>query len=574
MYIESVPNRDSPPAVLLRESYRQNGKVRKRTLANLSHWPQDLVEGLRTLLRGGTAVPHAQDALSILRTRPHGHVAAVLGALRLCGLERVLAAKRSRLRDLAVALIAARILRPCSKLATSRGLNADTLADTLGEELGVGDADEDELYGAMDWLVERQQGIEQRLAKKHLAEGALVLYDLTSSYFEGRCCPLAKHGYSRDGKRGKLQIVFGLLCDRRGCPVAVEVFEGNRADPSTVSRQVEKLRQHFSLSRVVMVADRGMLTSARIRQDLEPAGLDWVSALRSSDIQDLVQRQVLQPSLFDQRDLAEIRCEEKFPGERLVVCRNPLLAQERARKRGALLQATEAALEKVRLATLRDKRPLKGEKAIALRVAKVIGKYKMAKHFLCHITQDSFSYSRHTHRIDREKALDGFYVIRTNVPAHTLSPEQTVGVYKSLSQVERAFRSYKTVDLKVRPIYHHLAPRVRAHVFLCMLAYYVEFHMRQRLAPMLFDDDLRHTHPPDRPSPVAPASPSANARRKASTQRTSANLPVHSFHTLLQDLAAIAKNRVLASSDAPAFDLITRPSPIQQQALSLLGVSL
>ena len=571
MYIQSVPNRNSPPAVLLRESYRQDGKVRKRTVANLSHWPDHLVEGLRTLLRGGTAVERPEDGFSIVRTRPHGHVAAVLGALRRCGLERLLAAKGSRWRDLAAALVVARVLRPSSKLATSRGLAAETLADTLGEELGVGDADEDELYAAMDWLVERQEGIEQRLAKKHLDEGSLVLYDLTSSYFEGRRCPLAKHGYSRDGKRGKLQIVFGLLCDSQGCPVAVEVFEGNTADPSTVRRQVEKLRQRFSLSRVVMVGDRGMLTSARIREDLEPAGLDWISALRSSDIQDLVQREVLQPSLFDERDLAEIRCEEKFPGERLVVCRNPLLAQERSRKREELLQATEAALEKVRLATLRDKHPLRGEGAIAERVAKVIGKYKMAKHFCRRITHDSFSYSRNHTRIDREKALDGFYVIRTNVPAHTLSPEQAVGVYKSLSQVERAFRSYKTVDLKVRPIYHHRASRVRAHVFLCMLAYYVEFHMRQQLAPLLFDDELRLTH---RPSPVAPATPSPNAHRKASTRRTDNDLPVHSFRSLLHDLATIAKNRILPSSRAPAFDVITRPTPLQLHALSLLRVSL
>ena len=314
-----------------------------------------------------------------------------------------------------------------------------------------------------------------------------------------------------------------------------------------------------------------MLTSARIREDLEPAGLDWISALRSSDIQDLVQREVLQPSLFDERDLAEIRCEEKFPGERLVVCRNPLLAQERSRKREELLQATEAALEKVRLATLRDKHPLRGEGAIAERVAKVIGKYKMAKHFCRHITHDSFSYSRNHTRIDREKALDGFYVIRTNVPTHTLSAEQAVGVYKSLSQVERAFRSYKTVDLKVRPIYHHRASRVRAHVFLCMLAYYVEFHMRQQLAPLLFDDELRLTH---RPSPVAPATPSPNAHRKASTRRTDNDLPVHSFRSLLHDLATIAKNRILPSSSAPAFDVITRPTPLQLHALSLLRVSL
>ena len=572
MYIESVPNRNSPPAVLLRESYRDHGKVHKRTLANLSHWPVELVEGLRILLRGGTAVSSAEEAFSILRTRPHGHVAAVLGALRRCGLESLIASKRSRLRDLAVALIAARILRPCSKLATSRGLGADTLVDTLGEELGVEDADEDELYAAMDWLVERQDAIERRLADKHLAEGSLVLYDLTSTYFEGRSCPLARHGYSRDGKRGKLQVVFGLLCDREGCPVAVEVFEGNTADPNTVSRQVEKLRQRFELSRVVLVADRGMLTTARIRRDLEPAGLDWISALRSSDIQDLVQRQVLQPSLFDERGLAEIHCQEKFPAERLVVCRNPLLAQERSRKREDLLQATESALEKVRAATLREQRPLKGERAIAVRVARIVGKYRMAKHFLCVVTDHSFSYSRNQDRIEREKALDGFYVIRTSVPAHTLSAEQAVGVYKSLSQVERAFRSYKTVDLKVRPIYHHLATRVRAHVFLCMLAYHVEFHMRQKLAPMLFDDHLRP--PPPRPSPVAPATPSPQARRKATTKRSADDLPVHSFQTLLQDLATIAKNQVLPSSNPRPFDIVTRPTPLQQQALSLLRVTL
>ena len=572
MYIESVPNRNSPPAVLLRESYRHHGKVHKRTLANLSHWPVELVDGLRILLRGGTAVSSTEEAFSILRTRPHGHVAAVLGALRRCGLESLIASKRSRLRDLAVALIAARILRPCSKLATSRGLGADTRVDTLGEELGVEDADEDELYAAMDWLVERQDAIERRLADKHLAEGSLVLYDLTSTYFEGRSCPLARHGYSRDGKRGKLQVVFGLLCDREGCPVAVEVFEGNTADPNTVSRQVEKLRQRFSLSRVVLVADRGMLTSARIRQDLEPAGLDWISALRSSDIQDLVQRQVLQPSLFDERNLAEIRCEEKFPGERLVVCRNPLLAQERSRKREDLLQATETALEKVRAATLREQRPLKGERAIAVRVARIVGKYRMAKHFLCVVTDHSFSYSRNQTRIDREKALDGFYVIRTSLPTATLSAEQAVGVYKSLSQVERAFRSYKTVDLKVRPIYHHLATRVRAHVFLCMLAYYVEFHMRQKLAPMLFDDHLRP--PPPRPSPVAPATPSPQARQKATTKRSADDLPVHSFQTLLQDLATIAKNQVLPASNPLPFDIVTRPTPLQQQALSLLRVTL
>ena len=482
MYIESVPNRNSPPAILLRESYRDAGKVRKRTLANLSKWPPALVEGLRVLLKGGTAVADLTTAFDIIRSRPHGHVAAVLGTLRRLRLDRLIASAASPERARVIALIVARILAPGSKLATARGLAADTARDSLAEALGIERVDEDELYAAMDWLLERQGVIEQRLAKRHLSDGALVLYDLSSTYLEGRCCPLAKRGYSRDGKRGKLQIVFGLLCNREGCPVAVEVFEGNTADPRTVGAQIDKLRRRFALERVVLVGDRGMLTEARIREEVAPAGLDWITTLRAPAIRELVSSGAVQRSMFDDTDLAELRC-DAYPGERLIVCRNERLAAERAHKREALLQATEALLAPIVAATVREKRRLKGKEKIALRVGKVIAKYKMAKHFALDITESAFAWRRNTEAIAAEAALDGLYIVRTSVPATELDAEQTVRAYKGLSVVERAFRSLKTVDLKVRPIYHYAASRVRAHVFLCMLAYYVEWHMRQRLKP-------------------------------------------------------------------------------------------
>ena len=488
MYIESVPNRNSPPAILLRESYRDAGKVRKRTLANLSKWPPTLVDGLRVLLKGGTAVADLTTAFDIIRSRPHGHVAAVLGSLRKLRLERLIAPAASPERARVIALIVARILAPGSKLATARGLAADTARDSLAEMLGIESVDEDELYAAMDWLLERQGAIEQRLAKRHLSDGALVLYDLSSTYFEGRCCPLAKRGYSRDGKRGKLQIVFGLLCNREGCPVAVEVFEGNTADPRTVGAQLDKLRRRFALERVVLVGDRGMLTEARIREEVAPAGLDWITTLRAPAIRELVSSGTVQRSMFDDTDLAEIRC-DAYPGERLIVCRNERLAQERAHKREALLQATEALLTPIVAATQREKRRLKGKEKIALRVGKVIAKYKMAKHFALDITETTFAWRRNTEAIAAEAALDGLYIVRTSVPATELDAEHAVRAYKGLSVVERAFRSLKTVDLKVRPIYHYAAARVRAHVFLCMLAYYVEWHMRQRLKALLFDDE-------------------------------------------------------------------------------------
>ena len=573
MYIETVPNRKSPPAVLLREGWREGKRVRKRTLANLTSWPAEKVETLRRLLKNEPLVSR-DDAFDITRSLPHGHVAAVLGTLHKLRLDRTIASATSPERDRVLALITARILAPGSKLATARGLAEATARDSLASVLELGKIDEDDLYAAMDWLLERQDSIERRLAKRHLADGALVLYDLTSSYLEGRHCALAKHGYSRDGKRGKLQIEFGLLCNHEGCPVAVEVFDGNTADPMTVGAQIDKLRQRFGLKRVVLVGDRGMLTEARIREEVEPAGLDWISALRSSAIRQLVESGTLQMSLFDETDLVELRC-DAYPGERLMVCRNPLLAAERARKRAVLLQATEGLLDRIVTATQRDKRRLTGQDKIGMRVGKVIGQYKMAKHFELDIAETSFSYRRKPESIAAEAALDGLYIVRTSLPATELDATQTVRAYKSLSAVERAFRSFKTVDLKVRPIYHYASDRVRAHIFLCMLAYYVEWHMRARLKPLLFDDDDPDAAAAARTSVVAPAEVSPSAKDKARRKQTAAGLPVHSFRTLLDDLATVAKNRVVARlPNAEPFDLITRPTALQREAFKLLDVRL
>ena len=578
MYVEIVPNRTSRPAVLLREGWRERGKIRKRTLANLSDWAEDRIEALRAVLKGelsrratGAAGPPPFD---IVRTRPHGHVVAALGTLRRIGLDTLLAARRTPERERVLALIVARILAPRSKLATARGLADETLSSTLGELLGLSACNADELYDAMDWLVPRQAKIEAALAKRHLGERTLALYDLTSTYFEGRRCPLARFGHSRDGKRDKLQIVFGVLTNAEGCPVAVEVFAGNTADPKTLGAAVGKLRERFGLERVVVVGDRGMITSARIREDLQTPGIEWITALRAPQIQALRDAGSLQLSLFDQRDLAEIT-DPAYPGERLLACRNPLLAEERARKRGELLEATERELTKIQRAAQRARRPLAGKTAIALRVGRVLGRFKMQKHFRLEITDAGFSVERDQPRIDREAALDGIYVVRTSVPADVLSGERVVESYKGLAVVERAFRCLKTVDLKVRPIHHHLENRVRSHVFLCLLAYYVEWHMRRALAPLLFDDDDRDHARTERRSIVAPAQRSTRAQRKATTKRTDAGEPVHSFQTLLQDLATIAKNRIQPQdSAAPAFDVITRPTPLQQRALDLLGVAL
>jgi hypothetical protein len=574
MHIEVVPNRNSKPCILLRESFREGGKVRKRTLANLSKLPQAAVEGLRVLLRGGSVVEDLSQSFEVIRSRPYGHVTAVLGTLRQLGLDHEISPERCPERDLVVAMIVARILEPCSKLATSRGLGEEAHLSTLVEELDLSQVDEAKLYAAMDWLFVRQATIEQRLARRHLQDGSLVLYDVTSTYFEGRTCPLAQIGYSRDGKKGTLQIVFGLLCNREGCPVAVEVFEGNVADPKTLSPQVAKVRERFGLQRVVFVGDRGMLTSARLREDFEGvAGLGWISALRTTEIQKLVAGPGFQFSLFDERDFGEVQSPE-FPGERLIACRNPLLQEERARKREELLAATEQELDLIVQATQRPKNRLQGKDRIGLRVGKVRDRFKVGKHFLLTITETSFTYHRNQQGIDAEAALDGIYVIRTNVAASELSAEDVVRSYKSLSTVERAFRSYKSVDLHVRPIYHQLPERVRTHVFLCMLAYYVEWHMRKRLAPLLFDDEDPPAGQPLRSSIVAPAKRSPRAEQKVLTRRTVDNLPVHSFATLLKDLSTLTKNRVQPKIAISApFDSLTRPTPLQQKALSLLGVA-
>lgn len=574
MYIEVVPNRDSKPCILLRESYRHDGKVCKRTLANLSKVPPEAIEGLRALLRGGTVVEDFSQSFEVVRSQPYGHVAAVLGTLRRIGLDHDLDAQRCTERDLVVAMIVARILEPGSKLATARGLGQEAPLSALVEDLDLPDVDERKLYAALDWLYVRQDAIEQRLARRHLQEGSLVLYDVTSTYFEGHCCPLAQLGYSRDGKKGTLQIVFGLLCNQAGCPVAVEVFTGNTADPKTLTPQVEKVRQKFGLRRVIFVGDRGMLTSARLREDFHGVeGLGWISALRTTEIRKLVAGSGFQFSLFDDRDFGEVHSPE-FPGERLIACRNPLLQQERARKREELLQATERELQLIVDATQRPKRRVQGKARIALRVGKVINRFKVEKHFVMEITENSFSFRRDQERIATEGALDGIYVIRTNVPVLELSAEDAVRSYKRLSTVERAFRSCKTVDLHVRPIYHQLPERVRAHVLLCMLAYYVEWHMRQKLAPLLFEDEEPTAGEALRPSIVAPAQRSPRAQQKVHTLRTADGLPAHSFATLLKDLATLTKNRVQPKIfNSSSFDTLARPTQLQQKALSLLSVA-
>jgi len=568
MYIESVPNRDSPPAILLRQSFREGGRVRKRTLANLSDWPTTLVEGLRTLLKGGIAV--VEEGIGIRRALPHGHAAAVLGMIRAIGLDRLLGRPSDkRLAALAIALIASRLVSPASKLATARDLAADTAGSSLGRLLGLGGVDEVELYRALDWLGARQAAIESALARRHLRDGALVLYDVSSSWLEGRCCELARFGYSRDGKKGKLQIVYGLLCAADGCPVAVEVFAGNTADPTTLSAQIAKLKERFGLSRVVLVGDRGMITSARIRDELKPAGLDWITALRAPQIRALLDAGAFQLSLFDERDLAEITAPE-FPGERLVVCKNPLLAEERARKREDLLRATEAALTKladqIACGTGRT-----GRDKIGRAVGRIENRYKLAKLFDIAVGEDGFTFGRNPARIADEARLDGFYVIRTSVEDKVLAADNVVGAYKGLARVERAFRSLKTVDLHIRPIHHWLAPRVRAHVFLCLLACHVEWHMRERLKPMLFDDDDPAAR--ERPSIVAPAQPSPAALRKRANKVTANGGPVHSFQSLLRDLATCTLNEVTTTlNHAYSFTLVATPTPIQAQAFRLLAV--
>ncbi len=494
--------------------------------------------------------------------------------MRRLGVDHLLAAKQTWARELVLAMLVARLLDPQSKLATARGLGPDTASTSLGVTLGVEAADAAALSAAMDWLLPRQPRIEAALAARHLAEGTLALYDLTSTYFEGHTCPLAQFGHSRDGQKGKVQIVFGLLCNPQGCPVAVEVFAGNTGDPTTVAPVLEKLRTRFHLRQVTLVGDRGLLTEARIREHLKPvAGLDWITALRGPTIRTLVASGALGLGRFAQSDVVECT-DPAYPDERLIACRNAALAQERTRKREALLQATERELDTIRQATTRAKRRLRGQDTIALRVGKVLNRFKMGKHFTLAITDEGFHYQRKRSSIEAEAALDGVSVLRTSVPAATLDTASVVRAYKSLATVERAFRSLKTVDLQVRPIGHRLADRVRAHVFVCMLAYYVEWHMRQALAPLLFDDDDKAAAEAQRASVVAPAQRSPRALRKAQTHQNDDGVPVHSFQTLLHDLATVTKNRIRFCESLTETTMLTTPTPLQQRAFDLLQVSL
>ncbi len=577
MHVDIVPNRGSPPAVLLRESYREAGKTRKRTLANLSAWPAERVEQLRAVLRGEKLLP-ASEAVEIVRALPHGHVLAALGTARRIELDALLPRRApQRRRDLALALMIARLLEPAAKLATARMLDSRTASHSLGEMLGLGRVTAKDLYATLDWLQSEQRFIETTLARRHLKNGALLLYDVTSTYLEGRCCELAQHGYSRDHRRDRPQLVVGLLCAADGCPVAVEVFEGNTADPMTLKSQIDKVKERFRLQRVVIVGDRGLLTSARIDATLRPAGLDWITALRAPAIKQLAaEGGPLQLSLFDDRDLAEISSPD-YPDERLVVCKNPLLAAERARKREALLEATEKQLQHIQRRVERARRPLRGEAAIGQAVGAVLSASKMGKHFRFTIANTEFSFSKDQAAIAAEAALDGIYVLRTNLPAAQSDAAGIVRAYKSLAQVERAFRSLKTVDLELRPVFHWTAPRVRGHVLLCMLAYYLEWHMRQRLAPMLFDDDDPAGRETQRTSPVAKARPSEAARRKATSKHTDPGggepLPVHSFHTLLADLATLTRNLVRLGGDR-LTPILATSTPTQRRAFELLNVAI
>ena len=572
MYITRVPNRGSPPAVLLRESFRENGKVKTRTLANLSRWPEHKVDKLDRALKG---LPPAgwdlSEAFEITRSLPHGHVAAVLGTAEKLGMPELIDPTPSRRRNLVLAMLIGQVIAPGSKLAIARGLRAQTATSTLGQMLDVSGCDEDDLYAAMDWVLARKDAIETDLAARHLANGTLVLYDVSSAAFEGHTCPLGAIGHARDGVKGRRQIVYGLLCSPKGAPVAIEVFEGNTADPKTLKAQIDKLKTRFGLSNIALVGDRGMLTSARIRDELRPAQLDWISALRADQIRVLVNDAALQLSLFDEQNLFEITHPD-YPHERLVCCHNPALADERARKRAELLAATETQLQTIATATRRARRPLRGQDKIALRVGKVRNKFKMAKHFDLHITEEAFTFTRNQDSIAAEAALDGIYVLRTSLPEQALQRDEVVLRYKDLADVERFFRTLNT-ELDVRPIRHRLADRVRAHMFLRMLSYYISWHMKHALAPILFTDNDKPAAAAKRADPVAPAQRSDQALTKAARKRTEDDHPVHSFTSLLTDLATLCANHIQPTNDLPAFTKLTRPTPLQQRAFDLLAVA-
>ncbi len=578
MYIEKVPNRNSPPAVLLRESYREGKKVKKRTLANLSKLPDEVVDNLRLSLKGSSVVNQEElpELCTVLRSLPHGHIACVLGTINKLGIPQLIESKKTRRRDLAIAMIVSRIINPTSKLGTVRGIRAETASSSLGELLGLSHGNRNEYYEALDWLLSKQIDIENALASRHLKHGSLVLYDLTSTYVEGTECSLAAYGYSRDKKKGKLQIVFGILCNQEGCPIAVEVFEGNSLDHQTLGQQISKVRQRFGISQVVWVGDRGTITNANIVDELKAKeGADWITALTKSQIRKLAEVDQIQLGLFDEQDVIEIESSD-YPGERLIACRNPLMAQKNAQVREELLLATEKELDKIKKATQREKRALKGADKIGLRVGKVLNKFKVGKFLEIEITESHFSYQRKSEAIASEKILDGVYIIRTSVESEKMDAAQTVRAYKGLSKVEQAFRCLKTIDLKVRPIYHYLDHRVKGHIFLCFLAYYVEWHMRNALSTILFEEEEIEKISSSDLKELLRYQPSQIAKQKAGNKRNQENLPVHSFSTLLNDLATIAQNKIQINlqGERVTFDKITQPTALQQKALDLLGVSL
>ena len=579
MYIEPVPNRNSPPCILLRESIREGKKTRKRTIANLTSWPKELLENFRILLKGGRASEHSlEESFEIVRSRAHGHAHAVVALIKKLGLPAIIDRKDSPQRRLVLATIAGRILFPGSKLALARELSPDTASSTLGELCGLEQdkaVEVKEIYSAMRWLFEKQPNIERKLAKEHLKDGTLVLYDLTSTWYEGDTCPLAEHGHNCDGKTGKKQINIGLLCDGRGCPIACEAFKGSTADPNTLATQIAKLRERFGLSKVILVGDRGMITSARIDEEFRDVdGLGWISALRNDAIAKLVKEQAFQPELFDECALAEINCEELYPGERLVVCRNPRLAKERAERRKALLEATEEALQKVKAAVDRACNPYRGKDRIARRIEREIAKYKMLKHFELKIGEDSLEWTRDEGSIEGESRLDGLYVVRAGrVSAEEMDGEGLVRSYKSLANVEKAFRNIKTVDLQVRPIFHSDEEMVRAHIFICMLGYYVDWHLREALAPMLFAEEDREAAEAKRENIVAPAQRSETTLSKVASKVDWQGRPVHSLRTLLGHLSSIVSSTFRPKLEgAPTFEKITQPTEDQARAFELLGV--
>jgi transposase len=580
MFITAIPNRNSRPAILLREGYREDGKVKMRTLANLSDLPPEKIAALKAALKGEAVggKPVVESSL------PHGHVLAVTGMMEKLGLPKLLFGKRHHLRELALALVAGRVIEPGSKLSLAQALAKGVEHHSLGEVLGLGELGKaidpenpessqekraaGEFYAAMDWLLERQGKIEDALAKRHLSSGCTVLYDLSSSYFEGSTCPLAKYGYSRDHRKDRPQVQYGLLCNEDGIPVAIEVVEGNTGDPKTIPAQVERLRERFGLERVVVVGDRGMVTEARIREDIATVGYDWISALVHKSIQPLVAAQVITPSLFDERGLGEISHPD-YPGERLIACFNPIRAEDQVRKREELLGLTEKGLQKVADACLREKKPLKGVTEIGMKTGAALAKFRMAKFFSIRIHECGMSWHRKPELLAKDAAMDGIYVIRTSLPQEAMGAEQAVLTYKRLAKVERAFRTMKSVDLQVRPIYHRTEERVKAHLFICMLAYYVEWHLREAWAPLLYTDEEGSR----RDTPVSPVQASESGQLKKKRAHTADGLPLQSFGGLMKSLAAQSLTWVRVGKGGPLYTQTSRPTPLQARALSLVGVA-